>query len=241
MPDGTIGNDNLGGSTGNDIFYLYAGDDFAWGYEGDDWVSGGDGNDGFIGGAGSDTFWGGAGTDTAWYHTNTARVSVYLSHGWALSDGVYDYLHETENAVGSEHNDVLVGDGLSNMLVGRGGDDFIIGGYGHDTLFGGAGADRFDYNAAGEAYGDVIADFKWGEGDRIDLADIDAMAFYGGDQAFTWKGHTGAALREGELGFLMSADGNTAYVYGNIDGDSAYEISLTVSGSHLLQSYDFAL
>src|SRR5215216_3409888 len=56
-----------------------------------------------------------------------------ISHGWALSDGVYDYLHETENAVGSEHNDVLVGDGLSNMLVGRGGGDVIVGGYGHDT------------------------------------------------------------------------------------------------------------
>ena len=241
MPDGTNGNDNLGGSGGNDVFYLYDGDDTAWGYDGDDWVSGGNGDDSFIGGPGSDTFWGGAGTDTAWYHTSTARVSVYLSHGWALSEGVYDYLHETENAHGSNHNDVLVGDGLANRLEGAGGDDVILGGYGYDTLVGGAGADRFDYNAAGEAYGDVIADFKWGEGDRIDLVDIDAVASRAGDQAFTWKGHTGAALGEGELGFVMSSDGNTAYVFGNVNGDSTYEIVLTVTGSHLLQSYDFAL
>jgi hypothetical protein len=39
----------------------------------------------------------------------------------------------------------------------------------------------------------------------------------------------------------MSSDGNTAYVFGNVNADSTYEVVLTITGSHLLQSYDFAL
>ena len=241
MTDGTNGSDNLGGSSGNDVFYLYDGDDTAWGYDGDDWVSGGNGNDAFIGGQGSDTFWGGDGIDTAWYHTSPAHVFAYLNLGWVLSEGVYDYLHDVENVHGSNYNDVIVGNDLANWLDGEGGNDVIIGGYGYDTLVGGDGADRFDYNAPGEAYGDVILDFQWGQGDRIDLVDIDAMASRAGDQAFTWRGYTGFQLGEGELGFLMSPDGNTAYLYGNTDADSNYEIVLTVTGSHMLESYDFAL
>ena len=51
------------------------------------------------------------------------------------------------------------------------------------------GIDIFDFNSVSDSpWGgaiDTIANFKWGEGDKIDLSTIDANLSLAGDQAFT--------------------------------------------------------
>jgi Ca2+-binding RTX toxin-like protein len=68
----------------------------------------------------------------------------------------------------------------------------LTGGAGADRLLGAAGADRFDFNAIAESVvgtgRDTVADFSGAQGDRIDLAGIDANANAGGDQAFAFIG-----------------------------------------------------
>ena len=69
--------------------------------------------------------------------------------------------------------------------------DYLAGLGGQDYLVGGAGADRFAYGSIGQspvAGPDRIADFSHAQGDRIDLASIDANTLVAGDQAFNFIG-----------------------------------------------------
>lgn len=52
-----------------------------------------------------------------------------------------------ENAVGSAHDDVLLGNGLANLLAGGDGNDVLDGGAGDDRLLGGNGRDLFRVGA----------------------------------------------------------------------------------------------
>lgn len=70
---------------------------------------------------------------------------------------------------------VITGDDGHNILVGTDGDDILIGGLGSDTLTGGAGADTFVLNSLAEA--DIITDYQFGEGDKLDLGQLLANAF----------------------------------------------------------------
>ena len=76
----------------------------------------------------------------------------------AVADGV-----DAENGV------VLVGNGGHDILIGGEGDDILIGELGNDTMTGGGGADTFVFAEAGLAHADVITDYNFEEGDRIDL------------------------------------------------------------------------
>ncbi|MBS9387484.1 MAG: hypothetical protein HEQ33_00660 [Dolichospermum sp. WA123] len=66
-------------------------------------------------------------------------------------------------------NDTLNG-GLGNdTLIGGLGNDTLIGGVGNDLLTGGGGADRFVFNSRNEGI-DIITDFNFGQGDRIQVS-----------------------------------------------------------------------
>lgn len=113
-----------------------------------------------------------------------------------------DHLESYEGGVlnGGDGNDVLEAGyifSIDTILNGDAGDDVLTilqdggtlnGGSGKDTLTGGLGKDIFDYNAASEslpnASKDVITNFKWSEGDTIDLSTIDANTLLAGNQAF---------------------------------------------------------
>lgn len=73
------------------------------------------------------------------------------------------------------------GDDGDNVLVGTDGDDILIGGLGADTLTGGAGADTFVLNSLADA--DIITDYTFGDGDRIDLGELLDGAFGPGADA----------------------------------------------------------
>lgn len=131
-------------------------------------------------------------------------------------------------------------------IYGNGGNDTIAGGLGADWLWGGPGADHFKYNSAAETIGDNIKDFKWWEGDKIDVHNIDAREHVWwnpntwGNQDFNYVGDvTNKALYEGQLGFTH-VGGNT-YVYGNTDSDSTYEVALKVDGYVPFFKSDFVL
>ena len=146
------------------------GNDEIYGGTGNDWIFGGDGNDVLFGGDGDDiistgTFYttlppfvsdsdyadGGAGNDRLKAGTGDATLT-----GGSGNDTVEGY----------RGNDYLLGDDGNDRVVGEDGNDRLTGGSGYDTLNGGAGADKFifwdrDY--------DVIQDFKWQEGDKIQV------------------------------------------------------------------------
>jgi len=176
------GNDRVLGGGGQDTIFGGAHNDTIDGGSGSDLLFGGTGDDLLIGGTGTNFLYGEEGNDT--YQASGANLEhtgfgIWLDRGFAQSRGVTDYLHDIENATGSQWSDLIVGNGGDNILRGAGGYDTLEGGGGRDTLDGGAlddvltggeGSDRFI--AAGLAAGgfDVVTDYHYHEGDVIDVA-----------------------------------------------------------------------
>jgi Ca2+-binding RTX toxin-like protein len=156
---GTTAANHFRGQGGGDVFNGRAGNDILDGGNDGDILYGEDGNDTIIGGAGQDYLDGGAGIDTVVYTGSIAGVTVDLANDTATggdADGPaqivgrgtvirHDILAGFENAVGSFHDDHLIGDGAANKLDGGSGDDVLTGSGGADTLNGGAGKDTADY------------------------------------------------------------------------------------------------
>jgi len=183
---GTSGNDTLTGTSGNDI------------------LIGLDGNDVLRGAAGADHLDGGAGIDSAMYSENTVGVAINLGTGTGAGGTAQgDILTGIENVYGGSGNDALIGSNTNDGLVGGAGNDVLIGLGGKDTLIGGLGADRFTYGSVGQspvgAGADRITDFSHAQGDRIDLAGIDANSVTAGDQAFAFIGAAAFGHHAGEL------------------------------------------
>ena len=123
--------------------------DVLGGDAGFNYIEGLDGNNSLVGGGGDDTLDGGKGRDTAQYSTSVTGVSVNLALGEA-QDGIdgTDTLISIEEAVGSQHDDEIIGDDIvddpltldvfegGNFLEGAGGNDTIFGLDGNDTLLG---------------------------------------------------------------------------------------------------------
>ena len=82
---------------------------------------------------------------------------------------------------GGNGSDVLVAAPAGNTLDGGPGNDFLLGGVGNDVLIGGtgndvlaggAGADTFKFAELGSANSDIVVDYNFTEGDRIDLSGL---------------------------------------------------------------------
>jgi Ca2+-binding RTX toxin-like protein len=139
------------GLGGNDTIFGFGGNDIIDGGGGADRIDGGAGNDDIFGGAGADRIDGGFGSDTADYRGSAAGVVVDLGTGTGNGgDAVGDTLVNIENLIGSDHDDVLIGDVGANtftagqgndVLKGGGGADGLIGQSGNDNLKGGGGTD----------------------------------------------------------------------------------------------------
>jgi Ca2+-binding RTX toxin-like protein len=83
-----------------------------------------------------------------------------------------------DDVQGTGRNDTIFGDSQNNRLSGGLGNDTLNGGLGNDTLIGGVGndlltggggADRFVFNSRNEGI-DIITDFNFGQGDRIQVS-----------------------------------------------------------------------
>ena len=121
---------------------------------GNDTLQGLGGADLLDGGTGTNALDGGDGSDTVSYAWASVGVVVDVSLTGVQNTGASsDTLAGIENLVGSDHDDVLTGDGGANTLQGglgqdwlvsQGGADLLVGGGGHDSLWGGPGDDIID-------------------------------------------------------------------------------------------------
>lgn len=147
--------------------------DTLYGGGGDDILDGGAGPDLLIGGKGADVLKGGSSTitfillngseieveddDTISYSASATGVTVNLREGTGRGgEAEGDEIHDVENVIGSEYDDVITGTDVlgsrsrpggnvyENILLGNGGADALYGLAGNDYLSGGAGDDMLD-------------------------------------------------------------------------------------------------
>jgi Ca2+-binding RTX toxin-like protein len=194
---------------------------------------------------GADLMRGGRGDDIYFVDNSADHIVEGTNAG---EDRVYSTV--TYHAEANVENIYLRGDGaadafgnsLDNVLRGNSAANVLTGGAGADDLRGGTGADTFvfrdgDFAGLTPSTSDRIIDFSHSEGDRIDLAQVDANAGLGGDQDFTFIGSSAFHDVAGELRYEI-INGNT-YVYGDTNGDGLADLMIRLDGSHALVSGDF--
>jgi Ca2+-binding RTX toxin-like protein len=199
------------------------------------------------------TYTGSDGNDEKYGSLSNDVFNLYGGNDWAFGFEGHDTFYGgsgVDNLYGGYGDDKLDGGSGNDYLSGGGGNDTLVGGMDNDVMYGHEGADKFVTTSIVDMWGigDRIGDFHWWEGDKIDLRGVDAKAYdfwsasTWGDQAFSWVGPTGyapQALGKGQLAYYQS-DGNN-HVYGNVDGDSQFEINITVNGTVPLIASDFYL
>lgn len=255
----------ISGGEGNDTISGGAGRDILLGDAGNDSIDGGAGDDVIRSGLGADVIDGGAGLRDLLDYVGSGPVNVNLGTGEAFGSFAQgDDITGIEGLAGGNGADTLTGDAQDNLLNGRFGNDLISGGAGNDqllgeagadTLIGGAGrdvlrggagvdADVFRFLAASDSGApgqmrDWIYDFSKAQGDRVDLAAIDANAAVGGDQPFAFIG--AAAFTAAGQVRAQVISGNT-YVFANTDATtSTVEFSVVIAGAVVLAGTDFIL
>lgn len=123
------------------------------------------------------TIWDAGGNDTLDASAQSEDVTLNLQDGSYSSVGLHEniaiaYHAVIENAIGGSGNDHLNGNQFSNSLTGNNGNDVIYGGGGFDLLSGGYGADEFYFDLTAFESVDIVTDFSFLEGDRINIADL---------------------------------------------------------------------
>lgn len=165
---GTEDDDVLHAQQEGSVVCGLGGDDTLHGGPGNDRLLGGPGNDLLLGSAGNDVLDGGEGRDTVSFIKAPRGIRADLAAGTAVGWG-NDRLERVENLVGSDYDDVLLGDGGPNRLEGRGGSDILRGRAGSDVLRGGPGADFLHGGPGADTLnggpGDDIC-VAWGGGSR---------------------------------------------------------------------------
>lgn len=112
------------------------------------------------------TVWDAGGNDTLDFSHSAHGATISLEEGTFSSSGdqfnnvALAFGTTIENAIGTDHDDVIAGNDQDNVLDG---------GLGNDTLTGGAGSDRFAFDLGNSA--SVITDFSSGE-DALDLGGL---------------------------------------------------------------------
>ncbi|ODN68996.1 calcium-binding protein [Methylobrevis pamukkalensis] len=143
---------------------------------------------------------------------------------------------------GGNGADILLGGAGGDRINGGSGSDDLFGGTGRDILTGGSGEDAFVFTQLADSRTgsnrDVITDFQ-PDIDFIDLGDLDANAFAGGNQGFNWRGDAGFSGNAGDLRYSWSG-GNTI-ISADTNGDRAADFQIELTGLYDLKSYDFVL
>ena len=116
--------------------------------------------------------------------------------------------------------------------MGNGGADIVIGGKGADTMSGGSGGDAFvwatiDSTGTSAETADTVSDFNLAEGDRINLAVIDANVYAAGNQAFSFIGTADFTLDAATADPSDVTPGEIRYYHA--DGDTFIELQTGTS------------
>ncbi|TAN65573.1 MAG: hypothetical protein EPN17_16395 [Methylobacter sp.] len=233
--------ENIYGAAENDSLNGFGGDDTLNGGLGNDTLNGGSGADSMVGGLGDDLYIVGKGGDVVIENLDEGTDTINSRHSINVLPANVENL-----TLSGSHSITGKGNDLANTLIGNDHDNRLSGGAGADTLSGGLGADTFKFNKAGETgitktTRDTIVDFSHDQGDKINLAAIDANTALKGNNAFaapTVGGtFSGTFANPGELYFDQSAN----ILYGNNDADSSADFSIMVMGVTSLAAADFVL
>lgn len=237
-----MGNDRAFGGAGNDELFGAEGNDYLDGEEGRDFIDGGSGNDVLIGGLDTDTVDGGAGDDVFVALMNdgddfydggegvdTFNLSSILSdsvinlneghaYGIALGD---DQIHNFENVIAGEGNDVIVANEFENSLAGNVGDDVFVFINGNKSGSGGHVRDR-------------IEDFE--VGDKIDVSLLDGQTELEGLQKLIFKYDQAQFDGVGQVLYFYEDDdtGTNTILRFNFDEDDfdEAEFEIEIIGRH---------
>jgi Ca2+-binding RTX toxin-like protein len=166
----------------------------------DDVLIGDDGNNRLRGREGADSLSGGGGTDFADYRGASEGVTANLANPSVnTGDAAGDTYTSIEGLIGTNFDDVLIGDGGNNNLRG---------GLGADTLNGGGGFDfaSYDGNTTDELTGAVVASLA------NPASNTGAAA---GDTYVSIEGLIGS-----DLGDTLTGDGNNNGFRGNLGNDT---------------------
>jgi trimeric autotransporter adhesin len=136
------------------------------------------------------------------------------------------------NLTGNGVANLIVGNAGNNQIAGGGGADQIIGARGTDTLIGGSESDTFIWRETNETgteanFADVITDFNFGAGDRIDLSQIDANLVASGNQAFQFIGQNAFTLNTATPDPSDVVPGQVRYIHSN--GDTLIQLQTGTS------------
>jgi Ca2+-binding RTX toxin-like protein len=182
------------GSAGADNIVGTAVADAVRGGEGNDTISGGNGNDRLQGENGNDIVLGGNGNDDV-----RGGRDVDIVRGQANNDRVFGGLN-ADTLIGGLNNDRFDFDSVQESTAAQ-----------RDSIIGGDGATAFQ-GVGGSA----------GNGDRIDLSTIDAIAG-GGNNAFIFGGGMG-------VGHVWTVNsGSNTLVRANVSGSSAPELEILIA------------
>ena len=196
-----------------------AADDTIEGNAGFDTLHGMAGNDVLLWSGGGDLFYGGAGIDTVSYAAANTGVLVNLHTGETDLAAWGEQFDSIENLMGSEFDDVLVGDAGNNHLIGGAGDDILCGGDGQDRLEGGAGLDSVSFVLSPQGITISLLTGTGGDGDML----ISIEGVIGSNHADDITGNNEENRLAGGDGAdtLRGLDGNDELL-GNEDDDTLY-------------------
>jgi Ca2+-binding RTX toxin-like protein len=163
-----------------------------------------------------------------------------------------------DTLLGFGGDDTLSGGPGKDSLNGAGGKDVLNGGKGDDTLFGGPDADTCvwlqshfsgQYDSAGNLPGtgsidfantDLILDFNFAEGDRIEINNLDPSGMVYDGYTFIGEYYTvGGFDAAGQVAYINNAMTNETYILFNDDnvysingGLVDFEFAIRLSGQH---------
>ncbi|PSF36662.1 hypothetical protein C7H19_13375 [Aphanothece hegewaldii CCALA 016] len=142
---GTIGPDNLLGTSEDDILKGLKGNDVLRGLKGDDLLFGGDGNDTIYAGGGNDKVIGGEGNDFLYKILSGKTTAVNFSYT-NPEVGKIQGIESVYLSTGLG-NDTIISTAAANTIYSNDGNDWIMTGAGRDSINSGAGDDYISSGA----------------------------------------------------------------------------------------------
>jgi serralysin len=185
----------------------------------------------FTGSAGANVAVAGSGNDTL----NGLAGNDRLEGGWGR-----------DKLDGGAGNDILIGGSGDDTLDGGTGNDKLVGNQGMDKLIGGSGKDIFSFTSLLDVQNpsqavstftlnDTVVDFT--NGDKIDLAGIDANISLAKNQAFSFiESHYFSGIA-GQLRY----DAVNKLLQGDVNGDTEVDFNIVLAGVNQLFARDLVL